>query len=234
MTWNRNGGRLRNILASLLVHQTVKPLEVVVVDTSSKTGIAERNEETVGKFEDVVYIARPSKIFNKCHALNIGIKTTRSEAEFVMCTDVDEMFSRTFLETALRLLKERDNIFLLSEVGFLKQDVSLRDPFLDGNWKQLCESISGRGWASGTIQATKRDWWFKVHGYDERFSGGLGHMDSDLGNRAHKDGLKTRCVRFVQAQALHQWHPKSRMKVTTQKYYSGANPVVANLNGWGK
>ena len=234
MTWNRNGQRLRNILASLCIYQSLKPLEVITVDTSIESDIAKRNRETAAEFPDVKYIARPSETFNKCWALNVGIKATSPKAEFIMCTDVDEMFSYTYIETALQFLRRQDNVFLLSEVGFLGQTADIKEPFSDGNWDRLCANVIKRGWASGTIQAAKREWWFKVHGYDERFSGGLGHMDSDLGNRARKGGLTPLCIPFKRAQALHQWHRRSPLKLKTRKFYSGANPVVANPNGWGE
>jgi len=130
--------------------------------------------------------------------------------------------------------------FVMAEARRLASNVSLLDVF--GNWNALCEialpfgherDLRFPGTTPGAVQAAERQWWFKVHGYDERFVGGLCGEDRDIWHRARADGLSISVVRFDEAQALHQWHDYSPLKGRTRHLVEDNPVVIKNTNGWG-
>lgn len=238
MTWNRGGQRVTNCLHSLLNYQTDSPIEVVLVDTSNDASVATGVRERVAGFDCCKLIQIPRQHFYKGWALNVGIKATDPGADFVATTDIDFMFGKRLVYFLKQRMKS--SVLMCAEPRRLPENADLSDPFSDDNFQKLAEtatrwhsSASGWGAGPGTIQCTARDWWFKVHGYDERYAKGLGEMDNDMVRRAKKDGLKIRRLKFSEVQPLHQWHAKSPLKRTFHKPLKKMK-VVANPNGWGR
>lgn len=238
MSHDRNGKhRLRNLLESLLVHQNVLPLEVVVVDTSTNQEVRNNLARDADRFARVKLLQLTVSDFNKCWALNVGIQATRNDAKIIACTDLDFMFGRRMVGA----IAERFNghpAFVMAEPRRLGEDVDIRSPF--HKWSKLCRlaevwSPLTNDPGAGTIQAATREWWFKVHGYDQMFHGGLGGMDDDMRARAEKDNLVRRWITFEEGEALHQWHPRSGRKQTGSHRWFTWHPVVLkNPSGWGE
>ena len=230
MTHNRNGVRLRNTLDSLLVHQNVPPIEVLIVDTSTDKGIATSIAQVVSRHPNARLIRRERAVFNKSLALNVGIRSTQ-DCAYVACMDMDVMLSRNFIQTVVSVLNKR-KAFVLTDTQMIMEHVD-KDPF--ENWNILCgicPVAHPRG--PGSFQATNRQWWMNAHGYDERFDGGLGGMDDNMWIRARRGGLEIVWIEPGHAQALHQWHPPSPLKGKTSHLFSVKTKVVANPKGWGK
>lgn len=234
MTWNRSGPRLRNLLSSLLVFQRPRPEEFIVVDTSTDPESLAQSKEIVAQFRMARLIHFVQDTFNKCQALNVGIRA--STRPYVACADVDFIFGPGFINAALPWLK--NGHFVVAEGRRLPAELDL-ETLLDDGIEPLIgrfmESSGsfGRHWrGKGCFQAMHRDWWFKVHGYDERYEF-LGGMDGDMLRRARHDrSIDVTVLRFQDVQAWHQYHPPSPMK-GHQKILPFAG-VVRNPVSWGQ
>jgi len=234
--YNRDGLRLGNLLSSLLVHQDVKPAEVIVVDTSDETTIVEMIQTTVGRFDAARLVHYRAPDFNLSRSYNVGIKTTSEGSRYVMTTDMDFVFSPNFVHEVLKRL-EGDRSFVMTCAGMLEQNADLSN--FHERWSQLKQQArSGVHYdfnTPGACQAATRAWWFRIRGYDERFVDVLGNEDNDVWMRAKQDGLEVKWIRFAEAQALHQWHPVSPLKGrSTSHLFTGRPPVVKNEKGWGR
>ncbi len=228
MIHNRDGNRLRRMAHSLRC-QTIQPHDIIIIDTSYGEDAASNIRNSIGEswsgLPQLRYIPRPQRVFNKSFALNIGIR--KSKQEYVLVTDADFMFGSRLIE---RVMEEIEDAFVLAEAGYLP-DVDIDSTF----WDRLCKKVGSpeRKMSPGTIQAVARKWMNKVHGYDEKFHGGLGGMDDDMKVRAQKDGLRLVWLPFSEVQCVHQWHEVSDMKGKCSHLFSVDPPVVKNLDGWG-
>ena len=195
------------------------------------------NEQAVKRVCDAYpcrILFRPQHTLRRAWALNIGIQ--QAQTEYVACVDVDFVFSPNFCEVALNKLQEYGLVMC--------QPMSLSKSFpvfrLLAQWERWLPrnmpAENGVPWP-GAFQAAHRDWWHKVHGYDERYM--LSGMDDDLQFRAHMDGLKKYWIPFDMAQALHQWH-----EVSSERYSDasdlmligevGRQIMVNRRRGWGE
>lgn len=232
MTWNRAGQRATNLLSSLLLHQEEPVSEVVLVDTSNDPDVAQDIVLRTREFDRCKLVQMPRDNLYKSWAFNIGIKAAQSE--YIATTDIDFMFGADMVKHLKRRMGR--NKLVLAEPMRLPKDADVADPFAKGRFSKLCRE--GRWWGKtggpGTLQCAHHDWWFKVHGYDERYAEGLGGMDDDVIRRAKRDGMKIGRLPFEECRALHQWHPVSELK----DYLSGVDfakgDVVVNPDGWGK
>lgn len=239
MTWNRTGERLERVLASLLKFQTVRPREVIVVDTSTNREIAQDVARTVSRYTHAILRYRSTPRFMMSWAFNFGIKSAHPESDIIATVSADIMYGRKMTEAILVRL-ERQPGLVMAATRRLPSEADLTVPFFPENWKKLCVlaapwGVSGRG--TGTVQAAHREWWWKVGGYDEAYVGGLGGPDTDLMERARLDGQPLLRIPWTEVQTLHQWHPVSSLKGKCAHIYVAElsnRPVVKNLNGWGE
>jgi len=234
MTWNRGGQRVTNCLYSLIEYQTEPAVEVVLVDTSNQDTIATDIRKRAITFDRCRFIQIPRNHLYKSWALNVAIKATDPDVDFVAAVDIDFMFGQQLVAT----LKEKmtPDHFLCTEPRRLPEGADLSDPFSGDNFQALANMTTGwarYGPAKGPLQCAARDWWFKVHGYDERYAKGLGEMDNDTVRRAQKDGLTFGRLTFEEVYPLHQWHPISPLKRTFTKPLPNMR-VMANPQGWGQ
>ena len=229
MVYNRNGMRLRNTLDSLLKYQNVLPEEVLVVDTSTDKSISDGVAQVVNCYPSAKLIRKEHRVFSKPWALNVGIRSV-VRCQHIACMDMDVMLSTNFIEVVMKILG-RSKAFVLTDTLMMSEQVD--DPFED--WNRLCSACSvahPRG--PGSFQAANRIWWFSAHGYNEKFSGGLGGMDDDMWIRAKRGGLGIVWITPDQAQAVHQWHEPSPLKGKTSHLFHVNPRVVANPKSWGK
>lgn len=226
MTHDRHGSRIYNFMVSLL-EQSQPPDEIVIVDTSP--GDYRCTQRWAMALDNSVdYILRPSIAFNKSHALNIGIRESKSD--YIMTTDIDFIFSPDVIQVVVSKLDNKT--FVLSEAGYLP-DIHITLPF---DWSKMENLVSdvARCKSPGTIQAAHRQFWFDVHGYDEAFDGGLGGMDDDMWIRARKHGLELDWIPFGEVACLHQWHPVSDLKGKCSHLFTANPEIIKNLTGWGE
>ena len=234
MTWNRGGQRVTNLLRSLLCYQMEPAHELVLVDTSDDPAIANDVARRARLFEHCRLIQAPQESLYKSWALNVGIKATHPGAEFVAATDIDFMFGSRMTHILRRTA--RAGRFVLAQPLRLPKDANLSDPFSGENYRALAMKATwwGHTGGPGTLQCAARDWWFKVHGYDERYAEGLGGMDDDMLLRARRDGLRIERLTFEEAMPLHQWHEPTAFKGQLHGRVASGPGVVVNPDGWGE
>jgi len=232
MTWNRGGQRVTNLLASLLLHQTTPAAEVVLVGTSDNAHIAADVCQRAEAFADVTLIQRPRDALFKSWALNVGIRHTLPSSKWVACTDIDFVFGPDLVETIE--VQMRPDRYLKAEPMRLPAGIDLATIFAD--FDALCYRATwwGPSGGPGALQVAPRGWWFRVHGYDERYADGLGGMDDDVEFRAQHSGLSIGRIPFDTGRALHQWHPASALKDTLHHLWRGKADTTVNPDGWGR
>jgi len=225
---------VENLLASLLVHQVIPAAEFVIVDTSNDPAVAKDIARTCRRFDRARLIQRPQDTLRKSWALNIGIQAAASASRWVAVTDIDFMFGRHMTELILQLPATKRALLTVQPMR-LPRDADLEAPFEKLAWEALCLSATwwGRSGGPGALQCAERGWWYRVHGYDERFTGGLGGPDSDLIERALKDSISVVRFPFENSMAIHQWHEPSPLKGLTSHLMDVSRSVVANPDGWG-
>jgi len=232
MTWNRGGQRITNMLASLLWHQGQPADEVILVDTSDDDAIALDVARRARAFPDVRVIRRPRDGIYKSWALNVGIQATSPYSRWVATTDVDFMFGPRAIRTIHYTLARHPTLLIVQPFR-LPESADVSEPF--EHWAELC--MTGTWWGPsggpGALQVLQRGKWFEIHGYDERFGGGLGGPDTDLLDRCVRAGARPVCLPFDVAQPLHQWHPVSPQKGKMVHLLRADAPLVANPDGWG-
>lgn len=231
--WHRNGIRLRNYLASLLIHQDELPTEVIIVDCSTDPTYIKNVQEAAAQFPQVKILPHPSQNFRACWAYNVGIKNSNPASKYVATSDVDLLFSSTYVKILCDML-DRDNRLILTSVGILPENADVSAPFERGNFQSLVKQancgpgISGN--TVGAVQAASREWWFSVQGYDESFD--LGNEDNDILYRAKNDNLQVNWVEFGKCPVMHQWHPWSPWRKPTPWDKRGS--IKRNHQGWGE
>jgi len=232
-TWKRPLALLGHTLFCL-THQSLPPLEIIVVDLNDDdTSIPIRD---VCNWYHARRVSAPLGRFHLSRAQNVGIKRTSEEADFVLCTGLEMMFSQNYLST-LATLMAPDRL-ALGVCGCLEEHVEVPDdPFSE--WDRLVASVehtSKNQMSPGTLQCASRDWWFKVHGYDESLL--FAFTDSDIIRRSWLDGLKPICFGWDKVQVIHQWHPPSELI-----YKDGSRllsviqrdmTIIRNPDGWGE
>jgi len=239
MIWNRDSARLERVLASLLKFQSIRPREVIVVDTSTVRKSALRIARTVSRYTYATLLHRVTPQFSMSWAFNFGIKAAHPESDIIAVVSADVMYGCGMTKAVLTRLSSQRGL-VLATLRRLPPEADLTTPFFPENWQKLCNQATPwhvRGGGTGTIQAAHRDWWWKIRGYDEAYVGGLGGPDTDLVERAMKDGQPLLRIAWDEVQNLHQWHPVSPLKGVCKKLYAsqvGNRPVVKNLDGWGE
>jgi glycosyltransferase involved in cell wall biosynthesis len=138
------------------------------------------------------------RIWNKAHALNIGIKMTT--ADYVACLDVDTILPPNFHEKVLANLSPNNFIFVNNVLRIDNYEGYEKSLPTGKPWHEGKPEYQG---AVGGIQIMPREWLFKVRGYDEELVY-WGGMDTWMLERAKLD---LNIVR-LDVTVLHQEHEK--------------------------
>jgi hypothetical protein len=213
--------------ATSVTHHPDRSDEIFLIDQSSDLTMSFDNGIAC-RTNGITHFFNPKENMNMSQGLNVGIKL--SQSDYVMMTGIDWLFSPNFF-TILRS-KTGEGKIVQCLGGYLPEGCDLHQ-----DWSTL-KSIAEQGEISrrlspGCCQCVPRSWALKVHGYDERFPAQDG-VDDDFRSRAIKDGLESTWIEWNEAQAIHMFHPKSPLKGIGSELFSGDNPVVANLRGWGE
>lgn len=239
MTYNRGDReytrRVRGYLASLLDHQTRSPDEVILVDMTPDLNLHLQVYEGVEPYlsnPTFRFISQARDAFSLTLGSNIGIKLAKSE--YIAKTDIDLIFSPTFVSALLRRVR-KDTLCHTVIKTFSKRDRVLDYP----DWKNWMIPLRDQRTEAcrGACQCAHRDWWHKVRGYDEAYNGGLHHQDLDLYARAKRDKVHIKWVHWGEAQVFHRWHPRSVLKqgrYSTKHLFGKDTRIIKNDGGWGE
>ena len=209
---NRDINRVNNCINSLK-NQNCK---IILVDFGS-------NEEILLLERllpvNLIEVKNNTKIFNKCRALNIGLK--QAKTKYVLFSDIDCIFSNNFINETIKALQKNKKIIVLSQkidLDKTNKETNLHEPS-----------------ASGSCIAIKTNWAKKVHGFDEIYTF-WGREDNDFVNRAMQDGFEDIWI-TNKIKLWHQWHelPDTRSLNRNIIYYEKLNkPIIRNSNNWGQ
>lgn len=164
---------------------------------------------------NVMCIYTPMPKFNKPILLNRGI--TQVKDGYVMCTDVDYIFGKDFIECLKKNAKS--DRFICKEVMMLPQQ-ELSYKIIDaGKYKDPYPNKYGRV-ADGACQFASLEWFKSCGGYDERMFGWCA-MDNDMTKRADLRGMEMMWMK--ESVIYHQWH-------TIEKYRKARDIHQSKLN----
>jgi len=190
-------GRLKNCINFILKNNNVG--KIVVVDFGSKEPIELDYDVEVLRTKRIDY-----PIWNKAHALNIGIKNTT--ADYIACVDCDILLPPKFFENLEQNFQEGDIFIYSKKVKRIEYKENI-DNFDD-------EERTARGWmedpkysaAVGGVQIFSRRWLFEIRGYPQVLNY-WGGMDTYMVLMAQRDNLP---ILDLNITILHQDHEKTK------------------------
>ena len=244
---NRLDYRLENSIRSLAQQDYPAPLIVpTVIDYGSDPDVAWGLHQLCAEYRCRLVRVNGPNVWNRAHCLNIGIRATT--ARFTLLSDVDILYSASFIQSMVTPLSARDDSVAYGYVYDLPESTSpqlaatARDkknpnfacmrPYRKRRYKR---SRPARG-ICGTSTRVLRI----LRGLDEYFTG-WGKEDDDLYKRLQlfraKEILLPKSSNF-----LHQWHPRFEgidsseiEEVITRNaaYLASRHSAVRNDDGWG-
>lgn len=218
-------------------NQTYPPFEIIVVDLNDDGVEVKKVGKVLYHFPLARHVTRPLSRYNFSRGQNIGIKATSPDADYVLCTGLELMFSANYLAELETIMSPTR--LALGITGLLPEKVDIpAEPFSE--WDRLVNSTehtSKNQMSPGTLQCASRDWWFKIRGYDESIP--YTFSDSDIIRRAWLDEprLQPLCFGWDRAQVIHQWHLRpsfDNLPTRTLESIQRDMTVVRNPNGWGQ
>lgn len=190
---DRGKERIENCINSIKLNKLVK--EVILIDYGSKKPIKTELAKVI-RYDK-------NEVFNKSHALNLGIKA--SKEEFIMTVDCDMILTKEIHKILNKHLDE--NCFIINtDVRRINiSDIPNWDKSWD--WYETGSNISKlNSKANGGMQVFSRKWIEKVNGYDEDLIL-FGAVDNDLVYRAQLSGLS---IIDINSPIYHQEHLKRK------------------------
>lgn len=176
---------IKKCIKTLLNQDFNKSYEIVIVDYGGEDNAKKVLESF--KDERIRYIYVDEKEgWDESRAKNIGIRN--SKGKIIIVTGIDITFERNVLKNTFNRLNKNKNIFL----HIIKRNIFSGGRIL----------IHKEGFALGDFQATQRENWFKVQGFDEKM-GGHGWMDYDLLMRMKKIGVYPE---WMKRGIFHRYH----------------------------
>jgi glycosyltransferase involved in cell wall biosynthesis len=225
--------RVERFLAGL-AQQTFRDFELIFVDYGSPLDLAAQAREIVSRhpFARYVYNDARGMLWNKAQALNSGAHLSRGE--YLLCTDIDLIYSRT----ALGHLASAARTDTVTYGAFQRLPRRFQDwPRLaDGEVRNLPPSHRN---AVGAVQLVPREAFFRVRGLDEFFRI-WGAEDYDFYARLERAGYSSHWLDLPPI--YHQWHPSvavSRMpagwlEIMNFHCLTKGKESVRNGESWGQ
>lgn len=218
-----------------LTHQTVRPLEIIVISASPDSQYRAMVRETLEKFDLVRVIDAPQYgTFGSSYCANVAIKHSNPAAQFLCFLGAGLLFN----ETSIEALGERMDKHSICEaqMALLPADYEIGEiETLWQRWDDLVEHLDPYSrtlsFAPGSLTCASRDWYFKVHGFDE-INYPMAYNDSDMHRRARLSGLNLRIVPWGKMQMVHIIHPR---RYALPAYPDGHETnIIANGEHWGE
>lgn len=234
---DRDMDRVKRFLASLQ-KQTVQDLELIFVDYGSSAEIAIQARKTVEAYPFCRYIYSDTRGYpwNRSRALNTGAHFAR--ADYVMTTDVDILFPRDFLETAISQISHDRVVhcypyFLPPKFSDWENysAYAVELPKGDFGFKGGCQIVFGEVFAA-------------AGGFDEYYQY-WGLEDLDLSNRLSTLGIQEYWLNDLNVYIYHQWHPRQNYLTSNffpdgyweryiLYYHTKKNKPTMAQNEWGR
>jgi len=189
---NRNNERIQRCVDSLKSDITG---EIYVVDYGSNVPVKVNNCK--------ILRINTNNIWNKSHALNIGIRECRND--FIGTVDCDMVLKPTIFNKLKNILNEDCFIYTKNVRRVIPEVFDWNLTFeqiekISAPW--FIDKKNNDNLAIGGIQIFSKKWIYKVRGYDENFVY-WGGMDNDLYYRAIRTGL---VLIDINETILHQEH----------------------------
>jgi len=199
---NRHGHILRNCLKSVEL-QTLKPLELIVVDYGS----TDENHEKLMQIlpECTVYRCKTDDPWSLAVARNIGLR--RATARISCAFDADLVMEPRVLEVAHGIHSAHPRIYMSNRTVLL--DPAAIDPTnlsLPQDYEKLITARwtrTSEGW--GGFVSAPAEWWHECQGFDERMKV-WGWEDVDMWKRAARAGMNRRRLNDVVEWEIHIYH----------------------------
>lgn len=233
--------RLVNALRSLR-EQTHHALRILVVDYGSEVGIAENVRHLSEQFGAEYFHVGNKVRWSRSQCLNIGLRMVKTK--FVLVSDVDIVFSPSYVSDAIALIAKYPLSVVCSTMLDLSAEASddliraSRGAQLDMLELKERSVARRRRRTHSSILLTHTQVLTAIRGYDE-FYCDWGSEDDDLMCRLERIGLH-RCALDTDSFYLHQWHPKfegvSEWKSAARRnrdYFLASKSILRNDRNWG-
>ena len=232
---DREISRITRFLQSLS-QQSFTDFECILVDYGSQPEFAHATRDVCSKYSFCTYLYTSTQgwYWNRSHALNIGIR--KGQGEYVLCTDIDMIFSRDFLKSYASEVHTGNQ--LVTRVQLLPESFTDYDKVDD--LKQTFELTSPN--AMGGAHCVQRQHLESIRGYDE-FYRIWGREDRDCIKRLENSGLTLEWHDQDSYPIYHQWHPRAHAgqlsfprwywDQITLYYLDGQKSLVRNSENWG-
>ena len=183
----------------------INAYEIIIVNYGGESATQKLVERYGSPLINYLYVNEKG-IYNEGRAKNIGVR--KAKGEVIICTNADIIFAPNVLKEFYQIyLEEGEHTLYQLQKHDLKEDTQL-DHFIKdvakNNVPSNLFSVHGHT-GQGDFQATHRDNWFKVRGYDEKMSG-WGGMDIDLSDRMKTIGVSQYWMDPEKIRIFHQYH----------------------------
>jgi len=244
---NRFDYRLRNAFKSIRNQDYDQSLiKIILVDYGSEENYIKGFQDLCQEF-CVEYIrVEDIKVWNRSHALNIGIK--KCNTKYVLCSDVDDIFEKNYISECIKEIQRDFEQIIFSTMFMLAEEDVLENTDTVSSYSLLKKKSLPRAEVENcysctyglSINLTLTRFYFDIKGYDEYYTA-WGNEDDDIIKRFKKFGLKITNI-DGKTSYLHQWHPmyeglsekdKNQIK-NNREYYARMNTIKRNPEGWGE
>lgn len=224
---NRNY-QIKHLISSLIFQTYNKNFfELIIVNYGGDENLQEIIKKYSGISIKYIYVDE-KKIFNESRAKNIGIKN--ANGKIVICTNADIIFSPKLLELFVKQFNKNSNSLFQLRRRNLKENLNIKKItakiVTNKSLKNNIQSISNKFY-QGDFQASLKENWFKIKGYDERLTG-WGFMDQDLSNRMVRIGVKQIWLDYKKLSIYHQYHTDSIRSINN----NNINRIISKRQKW--
>jgi len=195
-----------------------------------------------GKFPMRIVQHKIGEPFERALLNNVGVRNAK--AEYVMTTDVDMMFGKSFVKTLMG--NAGRDVMVESRTMYWKQPmvncITKKEKDLYNNIDECKIGRIKKRSSAGGCQCLHKDGWTKLRGFNEAYVG-WGSEDSDLLQRAQMAGFKIVWLgeSMESIMLFHQYHAKSNEQVKTDLEHQENNKKLlndirgykVNPKGWG-
>lgn len=190
-----------------ILHQTYTHWECIIVNDGSPDNTDEVAQKWILKDTRIKYYKKENGGLSS--ARNYGVE--RAVGKYIVTLDADDKFEKSFIEQAVNILENNDEIGIVSCWGYRFSDSKYYDLFKP-NGKNLNDYLfSSAALASAMF---RKKCWDEVKGYDEQMK--MGYEDWEYYLRVSKNGWKTKIIE--EPLFFYRQH-KSSMRTVAQNNY---------------